>query len=218
MSVEKVQAHFDLESWSDFARGVAEPALRAAMESHLATGCPRCITHARTLGRLAVVAGDEKKYEVPAYAVRAANALFALRKPAREPLLQRMLAHLTFDSFSQPLAAGVRGQQRVSRQTLHEAGPYSIDLRVEQERGASHLSLVGQIFDRTNPDSPIGHVPVILASKTEVLKQVESNEFGEFQLEHEPRQQLRLVVPIQRAGTQIDINLDEATLVAEEAR
>lgn len=188
--------HFGLAEWTDFARRLAAEDLRRAMEAHLAAGCKKC---KRTLGLITEFAGTAKAaahYEAPEYMVRCARAVFALQQPEKIHILPKALARLVYDSFREPLPAGIRSQQRLSRQALYEAGDYRLDLRLEQERGASSVSLVGQIENRREPQKRVGQIPVLLASGKEVVAKTLSNHFGEFQFTYRPRTGLRLYVPV----------------------
>ena len=53
-------------------------------------------------------------------------------------------------------------------------------------------TLVGQIFNRAHPDEPLAILPVYLVSGKEILARTCSNNFGEFQLDYEPRSRLSL--------------------------
>jgi hypothetical protein len=99
---------------------------------------------------------------------------------------------LVFDSFREPLPAGVRSQHRVSRQTLYEAGDYAVDLRQEHERGGARVTMVGQVASRKEPGRALAGVAVVLSSGSSVLAKTVSNEFGEFQMEYPPARDLRL--------------------------
>src|SRR5205807_8103718 len=118
-----------------------------------------------------------------------------------------MPARLLYDSFREPLPAGLRTQQRLSRQYLYQAGDYSLDLRLENERGSPRVALVGQIQNRKQPGKRLGSVPVQLLSGKQVLAQATSNSLGEFQMEYEPSKHLRLYVPVRQAGKQIEVPL-----------
>jgi len=117
-----------------------------------------------------------------------------------------MPARLLYDSFREPLPAGLRTQQRLSRQYLYQAGDYSLDLRLENERGSPRVALVGQIQNRKQPGKRLGSVPVQLLSGKQVLAQATSNSLGEFQMEYEPSKHLRLYVPVRQAGKRVDVS------------
>ena len=190
--------HFGIDKWTDFVRGLVEGSARVAMERHLASGCRKCRHTADLLHKAAVAAHRDSKVQVLEYAVRSARAIFILQLPEKVRLLCRAPARFLYDSFREPLPAGVRTQQRLSRQALYQAGDYSLNLRLENESGTSRVTLVGQIQNRKRPSKWLGGVPILLVSGKQVLAQAASNSLGEFQMEYEPSKHLRLYVPVRR--------------------
>jgi anti-sigma factor RsiW len=201
--------HYDVTEWLDFVHGLVGEPKRGEMEAHLGAACNRCEATVGQLRKLIQAAVAEARYSVPEPVVHMARALYSLQRPEQVEVLPRLLAHLVFDSFREPALAGVRGQQRITRQAMYEAGDYCVDLRMEQERGAATVALVGQIVNRAAPDQKVADIPVLLMTGAEVLGRARSNEFGEFQLEYEPRQPLSLHVPVERAGKEIEVRLQD---------
>lgn len=90
---------------------------------------------------------------------------------------------------------------------MYEAGDYCVDLRMERERGADAVVLVGQIANRTQPDERVSGVPVILMSGKEVVGRTVSKGSGEFHIQCQANKSLRLCVPLQQAGKRIEVPL-----------
>jgi hypothetical protein len=178
------------------------------MAEHAAE-CRQCAETVGWLRRLVAAAVAEAEYYVPEHSVHMARAMYALQRPEKVHVLPRVLAQLVFDSFREPAVAGVRSQQQITRQALYEAGEYSVDLRMEQERAARSVMLVGQIANRVRPKKSVADVPVLLMSGQEVVGRAKSNEFGEFQMEYAPRQPLSLYVPVEGAGQEIQVPLKD---------
>jgi hypothetical protein len=151
--------HYEITDWVDFVHGFLGDEARGRMEAH-AAGCRRCAETVGWLRRLVAAALAEEEYYVPEHSVHMARAMYALQRPEEVHVLSRVLAQLVFDSFREPAVAGVRSQQRITRQALYEAGDYSMDLRMEQERGAGTVMLVGQIVHRMKPEHMMADVPV----------------------------------------------------------
>src|SRR5713101_2619770 len=172
--------HFELAEWTDFVRGLVEKSARLPMEHHLASGCRKCRHTADLLRKLVTAARNDSQVQVPDYALRCARAIFLLQQPEKVQILPRIPARLLYDSFREPLPAGVRTQQRLSRQALYQAGDYSLDLRLENERGSPRVALVGQIKNRKEPSKHLGDVPVLLVSGRKLLARTMSNSLGEF--------------------------------------
>src|SRR5712692_3903143 len=190
--------HFELAEWTDFVRGLVEKSARLPMEHHLASGCQKCRHTAELLRKVATAARRHSQVQVPDYALRCARAIFLLQQPEKVQILPRIPARLLYDSFREPLPAGVRTQQRLSRQALYQAGDYSLDLRLENETGTCRVTLVGQIQNRKRPSNWLGGVPILLVSGKQILAQAVSNSLGEFQMEYKPSKHLRLYVPVRR--------------------
>jgi hypothetical protein len=192
--------HFDIAQWTDFVRDIPTTDDRTAMEQHLSSGCSKCRATVAMLRQVIIAAQADAACEVPDYAVRNAKAIFALQRPEKVTL-RKIVAQLVFDSFLQPLPAGVRAsQQRMSRQALYQAGDYCIDVRIEHERGSANVVLVGQISSRREPSRAMAGVPVLLMSQERPLARGQSNEFGEFQMRYRPSQHLSLHVPVETSG------------------
>src|SRR5712691_8491748 len=201
--------HFDISKWTDFVRGLSEESAEVAIGHHLASGCRKCRHTAGLLRKLAAAARSDLQVQVPEHALRCARAIFLLQQPEKVQILPRIPTRLLYDSFREPLPAGVRTQQRLSRQTLYQAGDYSLDLRLENESGTSRVTLVGQIQNRKQPGKRLGGVPVLLFSGKQVLGQALSNSLGEFQMEYAPTQHVRLYLPVRQVGKRIKVLLNE---------
>jgi hypothetical protein len=199
--------HYDESKWIDFVRGLVAGRERIAMEAHLESACPRCRRVVRLLGAAADVGASDSRWDVPEAAVQMARAIFALQRPEKVQILPRIVAKLVYDSFRDPLPAGVRMQHRINRQALYQAGRYSVDVRLEHERGATRVTLVGQIADRERTAENLGEVPVWLMSGKAVIARTVSNRFGEFQMEYGPTRHLWLFVPIEQRGKGIEVRL-----------
>lgn len=190
--------HYKLVRWADYARNLVSPEERAEMEAHL-EGCALCRRRSGTFEKIVPIANAEARLVVSEAEVRSAKAIFVLQLPERVSILPRLRSALLFDSFREPLPAGVRSQHRVTRQTLYHAGEYSLDLRLEHEWGSRRVILVGQIASRTEPDKAMAGVPVSLLSGNRVLARAVSNQFGEFSLDYVPQGHLQLHIPVRAA-------------------
>ncbi|MEA2602147.1 MAG: hypothetical protein QOF89_3139 [Acidobacteriota bacterium] len=110
--------------------------------------------------------------------------------------LTRLPVRLVLDTGDSPLAEGVRRRDVTSRHLLYQAEELYLDLRLEPDPRASRAALVGQLVDLRDPLRPVPPVPVLLLSGDEILTQTRTNEFGEFQMDLEPHQSLRLCLAL----------------------
>jgi hypothetical protein len=198
--------HYDMAQWVDHARGLVDGRRRKLMQAHLASGCRKCRRTLEILQEMAAISGAEAQFQVPEHVVRSARAIYALQRPEGTGSLRRIIGRLIYDSFREPLPAGIRAHHRVTRQALYKAGDYSLDLRLERQPGTTRVNLVGQIANEKEPGKPPSHQPVFLLWRRDILAHAFSNTFGEFQLEYEPVRDLRLC--IQADQSLIEVLLD----------
>lgn len=199
--------HFSLWQWADFARGLGEEVTRSAMEAHLSSRCSRCQRVVNVLRNVAVTARREADYEPPEHAVRYAQAIYSLQRPERASF-PRLVARLVQDTVREPLAAGMRAQNQLSRHALFEAGSYYLDLQVEQQPASGLITLIGQLADRTNPETRTTEIPVWLKERTRLVAATVCNRFGEFQLEYAPARNLSLHLPLPAARKRLEVSLN----------
>src|SRR5579859_3889495 len=199
--------HFDITDWADYVRNEVPATKREQMFAHLQGGCSRCEKLQSTLSRFSGICLRESAYEVPRFAEQQVKALIGLAKAPRRTVLQRLLGSLVYDSLNDPQPVGVRGTHQINRQVLFHAGDYSVDLRFEHEKGSASMVLVGQIANQSAPDENLANVPVILVAGNRELTRSISNTFGEFQLEYVPESDLRLLVPLESRGQELEVVL-----------
>jgi len=199
--------HFDITDWADYVRNVVPAEQREQMFAHLQGGCSKCEKIQAILSRFAGICQRETAYEVPRFAEQQVKALMGLARAPRRTALQRLLGSLIYDSVNDPQPVGVRGTHQINRQVLFHAGDYSVDLRFEHEKGSASMVLVGQIANQKSPEENLANVPVILVAGTRELTRSISNTFGEFQLEYVPESDLRLLVPLEAKGQELEVVL-----------
>lgn len=188
--------HFSNEEWADFVRHTMPAERRKLMEQHLGEGCRKCRKHLQLWDDVSAWAGAERSYAPPDSAVRTVKGLFALHKPSK--LMPRALqaARLIFDSFRQPLPAGVRAGMRPTRQVLYKAGRYWVDMRLEKRSGTDRLSLIGQVLDASSPKKGLCDLPIFLLSGSHELARTATNRFGEFHMDVDVTRRPKLCVGI----------------------
>jgi anti-sigma factor RsiW len=204
--------HFSEQVWADVVRGIASAQAHQELETHLASGCSDC---AKTMGlwqNFRSIAANELSFTPPEGVVRQVKLAFA-RVNSPQPNSWTM-AGLVFDNLSHPLTAGVRSGASPSRQLMFDADETTVDLLLDVRPQAHTMSLIGQVVNKRSEQTTPRHVSVILWTETgQPLAETSTNEFGEFQLEFAPQQQLRLSVEI--AGCKpirippIDLTSDE---------
>ena len=184
--------HYSLEEWADFARDVEVQGKKAAMQSHLDTGCRKCTKVYGLWRRVNEAARRESTYEPPETAVRTVKGLGVIHGTGKARRSSSPLAELLFDSFRDPLQAGVRSVTSTARQLLYGTGKYRIDVRMEPQVDSEKVAIVGQVLNASNPSKPSPPVPVILFKGSKILSVSETNNFGEFHLECDLNTDLKL--------------------------
>jgi hypothetical protein len=90
---------------------------------------------------------------------------------------------------------------------LYEAGDFNVDLRLEQEKGSRVVTLVGQLTNRLEPESPLAEAPVLLLERKDIIAHALYNRFGEFQMDYPPTRHLRLCIAVGAPGIRIELPL-----------
>jgi hypothetical protein len=193
--------HFREEDWLDFAREVGDREHRARVAQHLEAGCPECEQTFRLWAAVLSVADQATQVGPPDSVLRTMKQRFAQRRPKK--LGERIAAQaaLVFDSFRQPMLAGMRASSGIaSRQLLYKAGRYTIKLQVEPG-AAQRLSIVGQILDEQEPSGGLRDIAVLALRGTRTLDRTVTNPLGEFHLEPDATDKLQLSVDVPEIGT-----------------
>jgi hypothetical protein len=188
--------HFSAEEWADFARGAVAAEQVVEMQEHLDRGCEECVRTLRLWSAVRDAAVKEGRHQPPEASIRIVRAMFrvsqfaAAGKPAR--------ARLTFDSVRQPLLPGVRSHAAAPRQQLFTKGRFRVDTRIEAGTKPDRVVLLGQVIERTPAGPPVQpqstrFAPTALLYAAErPLAAANANRFGEFHLEFEAAEDLRL--------------------------
>jgi hypothetical protein len=122
--------------------------------------------------------------------------------------LPRMAAHLGRDSWQRPFpASGSRKQECTCRMALYRADGYSIELALEHERGSRRLDVIGQIGLHRRPRCKPGEMAVLLMSGKNLVARAVSDALGGFRMQCLPERRLRLCVPLQPRGHEIEVPL-----------
>jgi hypothetical protein len=195
--------HVPQQAWIDFVRGVSSRDVqtghskdandRAELEAHLASGCKDCNATAGFWKKVQRIAARESGYCPPADVVRMAKAEF--RASYLENAAEATEARLVFDTFSRPVMAGVRSAAAAARQMVYEAEGLTVDLHVDRHPQSNMMQLVGQVLDAQTLQAVSGNSAVILRTEKDVLlAKGRTNYFGEFQVEFEAQDEVRLSI------------------------
>jgi hypothetical protein len=201
-NVDSRHEHFREEDWLDFARQVGDREHRARVAQHLEAGCSECEQTFRLWAAVLSVADQATHSGPPEFILDRMKERFSLPRPKK--LGERIAAQaaLVFDSFRQPMLAGMRASSAVpARQLLYKAGRYTIKLQVEPGAGEERLSIVGQILDDQDPSGGMRDVAVLALRGSKTLDRTVTNPLGEFHLEPAATDKLQLSVDVPEIGT-----------------
>jgi len=180
--------HFNMQEWVDFVRGVISEEQSSTMQKHLDDGCSDCHKLLETWKHVLECADRERFYQPPQAYVHLAKAQFAISRINQARSREVCYAELVFDSFRQPVAAGVRSGATRPWQLMFRRSNYSIDVRIESRDDG--IAIIGQVLDSGQAGSGVCDIPVRLMT---YKQQTTTNRFGEFQFEVESMEDLGLL-------------------------
>jgi len=186
--------HLNTEELVDYMDGRVSDQAKLALENHLAS-CADCTELSAEFRSLVLRLQEDASFEPPAEIVQWGLNLFQpLLQPSIGGSLRKMIAALVFDTFDQPLQAGVRRVGAPSRQLLFRAGDVDVDVKIESMEANDRITLVGQVLSTTAKffDS----TPVKLESHGVVRYRTMTNLVGEFSFDEVPKDTYHLSVDL----------------------
>jgi CheY-like chemotaxis protein len=104
-------------------------------------------------------------------------------------------AHLLFDSFRSPSPPGVRSTGTTTgRHFTYEYNNTTIDVSLDCPAASHRISLVGQVLDAAKAKGKNDSLPVVLIGGSGTLARTTTNHLGEFSLECEFTESVRLEI------------------------
>jgi hypothetical protein len=201
--------HFTDEDCANFVNGTADESRRTELGAHLKTGCAKCREAVDFWSQFKDLAGEEPAFEPPEETIRLAMATYSVNGPQKRRGVVREIAQLVFDSFREPVLAGVRGGHTPCRRLMFRAGEVMIDLSMEATARHSQILLIGQVLDTATSGIGIGDVPVHLLNGRDTLAETATNLYGEFQLECSENKNLQISIGV-TGEKDVFIPLDES--------
>ena len=198
-------AHYEIDAWVDFARGLCPDERMADMERHRSS-CAECLALSELLAGVWKIGRSLAGNTAPEEWSRRAEQILQTEKLAPVRRLPSRAAVLSFDSFDSLTPANVRSSSGALRYVIYETKECTVDLKVEDSPQLQGLSIVGQITDRRAPDKAIPTTPVFLFAGHKLLASTSSNEFGEFQIACKSKRKVWISFPFD--DWRIDVKLD----------
>ncbi len=125
------------------------------------------------------------------------QSLFTSR-PGKVPLPQeRRIGELVFDTFRQPLPAGLRASAPSARRLVYRCDSIVVDVLIEPRPVQGQLEITGQVLSAVTWQGKNADLPVALTTaERKLLASATTNQFGEFSLAFEFAENLILKVRV----------------------
>jgi hypothetical protein len=187
--------HITVENLIDYIESQASDVEKSTLEGHVAT-CRECAELKQEFQALIYRLKDDASFEPPAELVQWSVDLF---QPVEQPQdavsgLRKFIASLVFDTYDQPILAGVRRVGAPPRQLLFRAGDVDVDVKIESMEANDRITLVGQVL--SNTAKFFDNTPVKLESHGIVRYRTTTNVVGEFSFDEVPKDTYHLSVDL----------------------
>jgi len=193
---EVVMEHFAEENWADYVRGVIRHETSNDIAAHLANGCVPCQAAFKMWNQVRTVAEHESNVMAAEDLVRMVKMEFAIQNMAEPP--SSLDGALVFDTLIQPSTAGILSGLVRARQLVYEADGLTVDLRVDSQPPSTKVCVIGQVLDKRAPRASFRNASVtVWTEKGLPILTTGTSEFGEFHLEFEAQEHLRLLIQIE---------------------
>jgi putative zinc finger protein len=186
--------HINTEDLVDYMDGRVSDEGKLELENHLSK-CSNCAEMKEELQLLVLRLQEDATFEPPAELVQWGVSLFQpLLQPSTGGKLRKLIAALVFDTFDQPMLAGVRRVGAPPRQLLFRAGDVDVDVKIESMEANDRITLVGQVLSTTAKF--FDNTPVKLESHGIVRYRTMTNLVGEFSFDEVPKDTYHLSVDL----------------------
>ncbi len=179
---------------AQFVAGRLSRKERGEFEAHLQPGCQSCEGAVRWYRGLSRMLQRDSAYEPPESSIR--SVMDAFRRHQTQSIgFFCIVAEKLFDSFLNPVPAGVRQPGSTERLILYQAGEMHIDLKIDKPHEERERLLIGQMVHRVSASAEnFRPVKVTLREGKRVIQSTYANELGEFVFRVLPRESCQLEI------------------------
>jgi hypothetical protein len=185
--------HLSAENIIDYMEGRAADVEKPPLEAHLES-CQECAGLRQEFQALTDQLREDASYEPPAAVLEQGINLFQPVMRPEKGRLRKIIATLVFDTFDQPMLAGVRRVGVPPRQLLFRAGDVDVDVKIESMEANDRITLVGQVL--SSATKFFDNTPVKLESHGIVRYRTRTNVVGEFSFDEVPKDTYHLSVDL----------------------
>ena len=187
--------HITIENLMTYIEGSASGVEKSTLETHM-TACGECAGLKQEFQNLLFRLKEDASFEPPADLVQWGIDLFQPVMRPKEAVsgFRKFIASLVFDTYDQPMLAGVRRVGAPPRQLLFRAGDVDVDVKIESMEANDRITLVGQVL--SNTDKFFDNTPVKLESHGIVRYRTRTNVVGEFSFDEVPKDTYHLSVDL----------------------
>ena len=187
--------HITIENLMNYVEGNVSDVEKSTLETHV-TSCGDCAELKQEFQILAYRLKEDASFEPPADLVQWGIDLFqpVMRPQGSGRGIRKFIASLVFDTYEQPMFAGVRRVGAPPRQLLFRAGDVDVDVKIESMEANDRITLVGQVL--SNNDKFFDNTPVKLESHGIVRYRTITNVVGEFSFDEVPKDTYHLSVDL----------------------
>jgi hypothetical protein len=187
--------HITAEKMMTYLDHQASDVEKSTVETHV-SACGDCAGLKQEFQNLLHRLNEDGSFEPPAELVQWGIDLFQpVMRPSGVGGLRKFIAALVFDTYDQPMLAGMRRVGAAPpRQLLFRAGDVDVDVKIESLEANDCITLVGQVL--SNPDKFFDNTPVKLESQGVVRYRTRTNVVGEFSFDEVPKDTYHLSVDL----------------------
>ena len=187
--------HITIENLMTYLESNSSDVEKSTLETHVAA-CGDCADLKQEFQNLLLRLKEDASFEPPADLMQWGIDLF---QPVMQPKddvsrFRKFIASLVFDTYDQPMLAGVRRVGAPPRQLLFRAGDVDVDVKIESMEANDRITLVGQVLSTT--DKFFDNTPVKLESHGIVRYRTRTNVVGEFSFDEVPKDTYHLSVDL----------------------
>ena len=186
--------HVTLENLIDYIEHRTSSVEKSTLEDHL-TNCSDCGELNQEFQVVIARLREDASFEPPVELLQWGINLFQpVAQPKGASGLRKFIASLVFDTYDQPMMAGVRRVGAPPRQLLFRAGDVDVDVKIESMEANNRITLVGQVL--SSNAKFFDNTPVKLESHGIVRYRTRTNVVGEFSFDEVPKDTYHLSVDL----------------------